>query len=73
MILSEALPPLPPSSVPIMAPDKARGIARGLRWLAQSYTEAGMAREATIALPDSEWWLAYAISLAQTQAKDGET
>jgi hypothetical protein len=49
-----------------MSPDKARDIARGLKWLAQSYTEAGMARDATVALRDSEWWLAYAITLAQT-------
>jgi hypothetical protein len=49
-----------------MSADKARDIARSLKWLAQSYTEAGMARDATVALRDSEWWLAYSIALAQT-------
>jgi hypothetical protein len=49
-----------------MAPDKAQEISRGLWWLAQSYTEAGMRREAARAEKDSQWWLAYSTSLAQT-------
>jgi hypothetical protein len=49
-----------------MEPAKAQKIARGLTWLAQSYAEAGMARDATRAERDSHWWLAYANSLAQT-------
>ncbi len=53
-------------SVPLMEPAKAQEIARGLKWLAQSYAEAGMARDASRAERDSHWWLAYANSLAQT-------
>jgi hypothetical protein len=49
-----------------MPPEKAQEIARGLKWLAQSYYEAGMAREYARAERDSQWWLTYAISLAQT-------
>jgi hypothetical protein len=49
-----------------MAPDKAQDIARGLKWLAQSYEAAGMRRDSQRAEIDSQWWLAYAISLAQT-------
>ncbi len=42
--------------IPPMAPDKAQDIARGLTWLPRCYAES-----------DSQWWLAYSISLAQTQ------
>ncbi len=63
--------PLPPSQIPLMSPDKARDIARGLRWMAVSYTEAGMTREANTAQRDSECWLAYAITLAHTEEKPG--
>ncbi len=52
--------------IPLMAPDKAQDIARGLKWLAQSYAGAGMRRDAARAESDSQWWLAYSISLAQT-------
>ncbi len=52
--------------IPLMAPDKAQEIARGLKWLAQSYAEAGMRRDSARADSDSQWWLAYSISLAQT-------
>jgi len=49
-----------------MAPDKPQEIARGRKWLAQSYAEAGMQRDAQRAGNDSQWWLAYSTSLAQT-------
>jgi hypothetical protein len=52
--------------IPLMEPDKAQEIARGLKWLAQSYAEAGMTRDALRADRESQWWLAYSISLAQT-------
>jgi hypothetical protein len=52
--------------VPKMAPEKAQEIARDLKWLAQDYAEAGMSREAQRAERDSQWWLAYSISLAAT-------
>jgi hypothetical protein len=55
--------------IPKMPPDKAQEIARGLKWLAQSYADAGMARDATRAERDSQWWLTYALTLTQT--KDG--
>jgi len=58
------------SRIPQMAPDKAEEIARGLKWLAQSYAEAGMARDATRAERDSQWWMTYAISLAQIPPTD---
>jgi len=44
--------------IPLMAPAKAQEIARGLKWLAQSY--------ASRAERDSHWWLAHANALAQT-------
>jgi hypothetical protein len=52
--------------IPLMAPDKAQEIARGLKWLAQSYEAAGMRRDSQRAEMDSQWWLAYSISLSQT-------
>lgn len=58
------------SRIPLMSADKAQEIARGLKWLAQSYAEAGMTREATRAERNSQWWLDYAISPAQTPPRD---
>ena len=58
------------SRIPLMAPEKAQQIARGLKWLAQSYAEAGMVRDATRAERDSQWWLNHSISLAQTPPHD---
>ncbi len=57
------------SRIPMMEAAKAQEIARGLRWLAQSYAEAGMTRDASKAERDSQWWLTHAISLAQTPPK----
>jgi len=54
------------SRIPKMPPAKAQEIARGLKWLAQSYAEAGMARDSTRAEQDSQLWMTYSISLAQT-------
>ena len=59
-------PPLPPSSVPLMSPERARDIARGLKWLAGSYAEAGMTQDAARCERDSQWWLAYTAPLAFT-------
>ena len=59
-----------PGRVPLMPPDKAQEIARGLKWLAQSYAEAGMVRDATRAERDSQWWLNYSISLSHTVPRD---
>lgn len=56
-----------PPQVPLMTPQAARGIGRALRALSDSYTEGQMTRQAAVALRDSEWWLAYAITLAQTR------
>lgn len=61
------LGPLPPSAIPLMSPDHARDIARGLKWLAESYAEAGMALQATRAERDSQWWLGFALTLAATK------
>ena len=54
------------SRIPLMSAAKAQEIARGLKWLAQSYSETGMVRDATRAERDSHWWLNHSISLAQT-------
>lgn len=40
--------------IPLMSPEKAQEIARGLKWLAQSYAEAGMARDAARAERESQ-------------------
>ena len=53
-----------------MAAEKAQEIARGLKWLAQSYAEAGVVRDATRAERDSQWWLNHSISLAHTPPHD---
>ena len=53
--------------VPKMTPEEAQEIARTLKGLAQSYAGAGMARDATRAERDSQWWMAYSASMAQTK------
>jgi hypothetical protein len=58
------------SRVPLMPAAKAQEIARGLKWRAQSYAEAGMGRDATRAERDSQWWLNHSIFLAQTPPRD---
>lgn len=60
-------PTLPPSMIPMMTAEKARDIGRGNKWMAQSYAEAGMTREATRCERDAVWWLAYAMTLANTK------
>jgi hypothetical protein len=46
-----------------MPAERARDIARGLKWLADRYLEAEMSEEAEAALADSHWWLSYAATL----------
>ncbi len=58
------------SRIPLMAAEKAKEIARGLKWLAQFYVGAGMVRDATRAERDSQWWLSHSISLAHTPSRD---
>lgn len=53
-----------PGAIPAMAQEQARRIARGFKWLAQSYAAAGMAHDASRAERDSQRWLDYALSLA---------
>jgi hypothetical protein len=60
------LGPAPSPAVPLMAPEKARDIARGLKGLADAYADAQMQRQAAAALRDSEWWLRYALTLEAT-------
>jgi hypothetical protein len=55
---------IPP--VPLMTPDRARDVGRAYKALADQLNEAGLARQAAVALRDSNWWLTYAITLAQT-------
>ena len=54
------------SRIPLMSPVEAQEIARGHKWLAESYANAGMTRDAQRYERDSQWWLAYSISLSQT-------
>ena len=58
------------SRIPLMPAEKAQEIARGLKWLERSYSEAGMVRDATRAERDSQWWLNHWISLARTPPHD---
>jgi hypothetical protein len=60
--------PLPPSSILLATPTKARDIARSLKSLANEYAEIGMHHEAYCMMRGSGWWLAYAITLVR--AKD---
>ncbi len=53
------------SRIPKMPPESAQEIARGLKWLAESYAKAGMTRNASQAERDSQWWMTYSISLSQ--------
>jgi len=59
---------MPPSSIPLATPTKARSIARSLKSLADEYAEIGMHHEANRMMRGSGWWLAYAITLER--AKD---
>jgi hypothetical protein len=56
---------LPPA--PLTTPEKARDIARDYKAWAVRLTEYGLTREVAVATRDSQWWLTYAIALAQTQ------
>lgn len=51
--------------IPLMPPERAQAIACGLKWMAQSYLEAGLTRDAVRADRDSQWWMTYALSLSQ--------
>lgn len=55
---------MPP--VPLMTSDRARDVGRAYKALADQLNEAGLARQAAVALRDSNWWLTYAITVAQT-------
>jgi hypothetical protein len=65
--MSEQPGPVP--AVPLMAPEKARDIARGLKWLAERYGDAGMPEHAHGLLTASSWWLSYSQTLQQTGEK----
>jgi hypothetical protein len=55
--------------VPLMSSEQARDTARSYKFLADDYTNVGMARQAANMLRVSNWWMGYAISLAQAEAK----
>jgi hypothetical protein len=57
--------------VPMMTAAEARDLARGLKWLANSYASHGMTGEARRHERESEWWLGYASTLALTERKPG--
>ncbi|MBV8092348.1 MAG: hypothetical protein JO110_03760 [Acetobacteraceae bacterium] len=60
---------LPP--VPLMTPEKAQEIARGLKAVADSMRAAGVRAAPDRLERESQWWLTYAISLAQTPRDQG--
>ncbi len=62
-----------PTKIPMMPPEKARDIARGFKSLAQDYVDVGMTRDAARYERESLWWLAYAVTLANTKPGDTST
>lgn len=58
-------PPAITSSVPSLTPEKARDIARALKWLADNYAEVSLTHQAETALKESQWWIARAEALEQ--------
>ena len=61
-------PPTPP-----MTPEKARDVGLAYKALASQLAELGVQRDAGIAMRDSQWWLTYSISLAQTPPTEQST
>lgn len=59
---------LPP--VPVMTPQKARDVGRLYKALAIQLADLGVAAQAARAERDSQWWLTYSITLAQTGEGD---
>ena len=55
-----------PEQPQLMGPVRARNIARLYKALADQFAEAGDRWRAGIAMRDSQWWLAYSVSLQQT-------
>lgn len=58
-----------PTPTPLMTPEAARDLARSLKALSEQFAGAGAVAEARNALTQSQWWLAYAQTLAQTKAQ----
>lgn len=58
---------LPPT--PMMTPAKARDVARAYKAWSDQLAEMGLPREAGRAARDSQWWMTYAIALAQTKGE----
>jgi hypothetical protein len=56
---------IPP--VPLMEPAKARDVARAYKALAEHLTDLRVPADARRAEQQSQWWLTYAIALAQTK------
>lgn len=52
---------------PLMTATKARDVARAYKAWSAQLTEMGLARESAVAARDSQWWMTYAIALAQTK------
>ena len=67
---ARAGPPRPPDSLPPRTPpitaERARNIARHYQALADHLTELGITRAAAIAMRDSKWWHARAVSLGRS-------
>ena len=64
-------PPFGLPMYPEMPPEKARYVARGYKALAENFAGQGIPSEANRAERQSQWWLAYSISLASKPPSDG--
>lgn len=67
------IPPVPgPAMPPLMSPERARDIGRLYQALAEQFEATGGRAQATRELQKAQWWLTYAITLAQTGTGDGK-
>jgi hypothetical protein len=55
--------------VPLMTPDRARDIGRAYKGWGNYLQSQGLVVEADHADHDAQWWIAYAVALAQTNQK----
>jgi hypothetical protein len=60
-----------PEPVPMMTPEQARDTARSLKATADQLTTLGDVGFARVVLQQSQWYLAYAVTLSQTKREEG--
>jgi hypothetical protein len=56
----------PPRMVPLTTPERARDMARWTKALSDEYAELDVTAQANAMRRESEWWLAYALTLEET-------